>query len=45
MPRYIEQISVDNFKSIKQLQSFPLTNINILIGANGASKSNFIKLL
>lgn len=38
----IDSISIKNYKSIKELDNFPLTNLNILIGANGAGKSNFI---
>jgi predicted ATPase len=32
------------FKSIRELEDFELTNLNVLIGANGAGKSNFISL-
>jgi len=38
----IDSISIKNYKSIKELDNFPLANLNILIGANGAGKSNFI---
>ena len=38
---YIQQIDIKGFKSIKD-QSIPLTPINVLIGANGAGKSNLI---
>lgn len=37
----INQIHIQNFKSIKSLQ-LDLGNVTILIGANGAGKSNFI---
>lgn len=37
----IEQISIRNYKSIREAL-IPLRNINILIGENGAGKSNFI---
>jgi predicted ATPase len=30
------------YKSIRELRDFPLNNLNVLIGANGAGKSNFI---
>jgi len=43
MPK-LESISLSGFKSIAQLESFPLGDVNILIGANGAGKSNFIDL-
>jgi predicted ATPase len=35
---------VQGFKSIRELSDFELTNLNVLIGANGAGKSNFISL-
>lgn len=38
----IHSISIKNFKSIRQLDDFELNDINILIGSNGAGKSNFI---
>lgn len=37
----IERIIIENYKSIRYLD-LPLSPINILIGANGAGKSNFI---
>lgn len=37
----IENIGIRNFRSIKEI-SIPLGKINILIGENGAGKSNFI---
>ncbi len=37
----IDQISIRNYKSIREAQ-IPLRKINILIGENGAGKSNFI---
>lgn len=38
----IKSITIKGFKSIQQLDNFKPTNLNILIGANGAGKSNFI---
>ena len=35
-------ISISGFKSINELKELELKNINILIGTNGAGKSNFI---
>jgi predicted ATPase len=35
---------VRGFKSIRELENFELTKLNVLIGANGAGKSNFIGL-
>jgi predicted ATPase len=40
----LDEISIKGYKSIQSLQSFKLTPLNILIGANGAGKSNFIGL-
>ena len=37
----IEQVAIKNYKSIKDLV-LPLNNLNVLIGSNGAGKSNFI---
>lgn len=42
-PGYIKSITVKGLKSIKKLESFELRKINVLIGANGAGKSNFIE--
>lgn len=38
---FIKHIVLENYKSIKKLD-IPLGNLNVLIGANGAGKSNFI---
>jgi predicted ATPase len=40
----IERIIIENFKSIRKLD-LELKPINILVGANGAGKSNFISFL
>lgn len=37
----IENVVIKNYKSIKEL-SLPLRQLNVLIGANGSGKSNFI---
>jgi len=42
-PKNLKRIRVEGFKSIKQLDS-PMDDINILIGANGAGKTNLISL-
>jgi predicted ATPase len=42
MGQPIDKITLKGFKSIKELVDFPLRNLNILIGANGAGKSNFV---
>lgn len=41
MPIY--RISIQNFKSIRELNNFRIQPINVLIGSNGAGKSNFIE--
>lgn len=38
----IEQITIKNYKSIRKIEKLPLRRINLLIGENGAGKSNFI---
>lgn len=38
----LDRISVSGFKSIKALDQFQLKNLNVLVGANGVGKSNFI---
>lgn len=38
----LDRIAIKGFKSIKNLKDFELTNLNLLIGGNGAGKSNFI---
>lgn len=38
----ISKLTIEGFKSIRKLEDFPLGAVNVLIGANGAGKSNFI---
>lgn len=38
----LDILTINGFKSIKKLDDFKLKNLNILIGGNGAGKSNFI---
>ena len=38
----LDRITIRGFKSIRALEEFELRALNILIGANGAGKSNFI---
>lgn len=40
----VHSLSVTGYKSIRDLRDFSLSNLNVLIGANGAGKSNFISL-
>ncbi|MEZ0296001.1 MAG: AAA family ATPase [Candidatus Methylacidiphilales bacterium] len=43
MANAVKSISIEGFKSISSLEKFYLGSLNILIGANGAGKSNFIE--
>lgn len=38
----VRKLSISGYKSIRELRDFELRNLNVLIGANGAGKSNFI---
>lgn len=40
----IDTISVEGYKSFAKIDQFALNNLNVLIGANGAGKSNFLSL-
>ena len=40
----IKKISISGFKSIRELKDFELKDLNVIIGANGAGKSNFVQL-
>jgi len=40
----LDSITINGYKSIQNLKNFKLTNLNILLGANGAGKSNFISV-
>lgn len=42
MRRPIDKITLKGFKSIEALEEFQLGKLNVLIGANGAGKSNFV---
>lgn len=42
MPR-LDTITIRGFKSIKAVESLKLNAINVLIGANGSGKSNFLE--
>lgn len=43
MGRPLDQLTIEGFKSIRSLKDFPLGKLNVLIGANGAGKSNFVQ--
>ena len=38
----IKKLTIEGFKSIRKLEDFPLRALNVLIGANGVGKSNFV---
>ncbi len=40
----IKKISINGFKSIRELHEFELRDLNIIIGANGSGKSNFVQV-
>jgi predicted ATPase len=40
----IDSISIEGYKSFAKIDEFALRNLNVLIGANGAGKSNFLSL-
>ena len=40
----INKISIKGFKSIRELNNFELRPLNIIVGANGAGKSNLIQV-
>ena len=42
MSRPIKKLTIRGFKSIRNLHEFELRDLNILIGANGSGKSNFV---
>ena len=42
MAQALDSLTIKGFKSIRALEDFKLTNLNVLIGGNGAGKSNFI---
>lgn len=44
MGKKLDKLTLRGFKSIRSLEGFALGPINVLVGANGAGKSNFIDL-
>ncbi|MCL4178248.1 MAG: AAA family ATPase [Verrucomicrobia bacterium] len=40
----LDQITLNGFKSIRELKDFKLEELNVLVGANGAGKSNLVDL-
>ena len=45
MAATITEISIRGYKSIERLDRFPLGPLNVLVGANGAGKSNFFGVI
>lgn len=42
MSNPLKKLTIKGFKSIQNLKDFELGSLNVLIGANGAGKSNFV---
>ncbi len=42
--RTLERVTITGFKSIRKLRDFEIRQLNVLVGANGAGKTNFISL-
>ena len=40
----LDRLTVRGFKSVRALEDFELRPLNVMIGANGAGKSNFLSL-
>lgn len=38
----IKKLTIEGFKSIRKVEDFELRSLNVMIGANGAGKSNFV---
>ena len=44
MGQSLDKLTIKGFKSIKSLEDFELRNLNVMIGGNGAGKSNFVEM-
>jgi len=42
MGRALDYLSISGYRSIRALKDFELKNLNVIVGANGAGKSNFV---
>jgi predicted ATPase len=42
METYLDYISIKGFRSIREVEKLELRPINVLVGANGSGKSNFV---
>ncbi|MFN7920337.1 MAG: AAA family ATPase [Bryobacteraceae bacterium] len=38
----VDTLTIEGFRSIRKLEKFPMRPLNVLIGSNGAGKSNFV---
>ena len=43
MSNSLDRLTIRGFKSIRALEDFPLGNLNVFIGGNGAGKSNLLE--
>ena len=43
MSHSLDRLTIKGFKSIRSLENFKLKRLNVMIGGNGAGKSNFIQ--
>lgn len=43
MGKPLDKLTIRGFKSIRSLEEMELGNLNVLVGANGAGKSNFVE--
>jgi len=41
----IKTITIQNFRGIKELKDFPLSNLSLLIGENGTSKTSILEAI
>ena len=39
---FVESVTIQGFKSLKNIPRLPLSSMNVLVGANGSGKSNFL---
>jgi len=44
MGQPLDKLTIKGFKSIRSLEDFELKKLNIMIGGNGAGKSNFVEI-
>src|ERR1700744_5049644 len=40
----LKELTVKGYKSIRSIERLPLRDLNVVIGANGVGKSNFVSL-